>query len=105
MAKTSPKAASRGSSKDASRRAVVEQMRREQQAKERRKTLTLIGAAVLIGAIIIGTAVWQLLKEQESDSRDLASIGVPAADAGCRPIKTKDAAGEGDHRPAGEKVL
>jgi hypothetical protein len=105
MAKTSPKAASRGSSKDAGRRAVVEQMRRDQEAKERRKTFMLIGAAVLIGAIIIGTAVWQLLKEQGSDTRDLASIGVPAADAGCRPITTKGAAGQGDHRPAGEKIL
>jgi Protein of unknown function (DUF3105) len=105
MAKTSPKAASRGSSKDAGRRAVVEQMRREQQAKERRKTWTFIGVAVLVGAIIIGTAVWQLLKEQDSDTRALASIGVPASEAGCRPVKTKDAAGQGDHRPAGEKIL
>ena len=105
MAKTSPKAASRSSSKDPGRRAVVEQMRREQQAKERRKTLVLIGAAVLVGAIIIGTAVWQLLKEQQSDSRDLAAIGAAASDAGCQPIKTKSAAGQGDHRPAGERIL
>jgi len=104
MAKTSPKGSSR-ISKDAGRRAVVEQMRREQQAKERRKTFTLIGAAVLVGAIIIGTAVWQLLEEQESDSRALASIGVPAADSGCQDIKTKSATGSGQHRPIGEKVL
>jgi hypothetical protein len=105
MAKTSPKAASRSSRKDAGRRAVVEQMRREQQAKERRKTFVLIGAAVLVGAIIIGTAVWQLLKEQESDSRNLAAIGVSASEAGCQPIKTKSAAGQGDHRPAGERIV
>src|ERR687890_1368153 len=107
MAKTSPKAASRSSSsgKDPGRRAVVEQMRREQQAKERRKTLVLIGAAVLVGAIIIGTAVWQLLKEQQSDSRDLAAIGVAASQAGCQPIKTKDATNQGDHRPVGERIV
>src|SRR3712207_9280824 len=98
MAKTSPKAASRGSSKDAGRRAVVEQMRREQQAKERRKTFTLVGAALLVGAIIIGTAVWQLLKEQASDSRNLAAIGVSASNADCQDVTTKDAEGAGEDR-------
>jgi hypothetical protein len=104
MAKTSPKSTGR-TSKDAGRRAVVEQMRREQQAKERRKTFLLIGAAVLVGAIIIGTAVWQLLKEQESDTRNLASIGVTAAKAGCQDVTTKDAEGQGQHRPAGEGII
>jgi hypothetical protein len=104
MAKTSPKSTAR-SSKDAGRRAVVEQMRREQQAKERRKTFTFIGAAVLVGALIIGTAVWQLLQEQETDSRDLASIGVAASDAGCRKVKTKGAEGSGQHRPTGEGII
>ncbi len=100
--------AKKGSSragKDAGRRAVVEQMRREQQAKERRKTFLLIGAAVLVGALIIGTAVWQLLEEQESDDRDLVAIGAPAADAGCRDVTTKDAGEAGEHRPVGEGIV
>ena len=104
MAKTSPKGAAK-MSKDSGRRAVVEQMRREQQAKERRKTLLMIGAAVLVGAIIIGTAVWQLLREQEADSRELAAIGVTAAQAGCQEPETKGAAGEADHRATGERIL
>ena len=103
MAKTSPKGTAK-SSKDAGRRAVVEQMRREQQAKERRKTLLMIGAAVLVGALIIGTAVWQLLREQANDGRELTAIGVPASDAGCQDVETADATGEGEHRPAGEGI-
>ncbi|CAA9343267.1 MAG: hypothetical protein AVDCRST_MAG36-1504 [uncultured Nocardioidaceae bacterium] len=102
MAKTSPKGTAK--SKDAGRRAVVEQMRREQQAKERRKTLLMIGAAVLVGAIIIGTAVWQLVREQAADGRELAAIGVPASEAGCQDVVTEDAAGEGEHRPPGEGI-
>ncbi len=101
MAKTK----SSGTSKDAGRRAVVEQMRREQQSKERRKTLLMIGAAVLVGAIIIGTAVWQLLREQAADGRDLAVIGVPAAEAGCQDVETREAAGTSDHRQTGERIL
>ena len=104
MAKTSPKSTA-GASKDAGRRAVVEQMRREQKSQERRKTFLLIGAAVLVGALLIGTAVWQLLREQADDGRDLALIGVPAADADCQDVETKSAAGEGDHRATGERIL
>jgi hypothetical protein len=104
MAKTSPKGTSK-TSKDAGRRAVVEQMRREQQSKERRKTLLMIGAAVLVGAIIIGTAVWQLLREQQADSRDLAAIGAAPSAAGCREPETKDADGSADHRTSGERIL
>jgi hypothetical protein len=103
MAKTSPKGTAK-MSKDAGRRAVVEQMRREQQSKERRKTFLMIGAAVLVGAIIIGTAVWQLLREQAADGRDLALIGVPVAEAGCQEPETKGAAGAADHRPSGEAI-
>ncbi len=100
MAKTK----SSGTGKDAGRRAVVEQMRREQKSKERRKTLLMIGAAFLVGAIIIGTAVWQLLREQAADDQDLALIGVPAADAGCQEPETKPAAGGSDHQPTGEPI-
>ena len=104
MAKTSPKGTAK-MSKDAGRRAVVEQMRREQQSKERRKTFLMIGAAVLVGAIIIGTAVWQLLREQAADGRELAVIGVPASEAGCQEPETKGAAGANDHRSSGERIL
>ena len=104
MAKSSPKSTPRAS-KDAGRRAVVEQMRREQQSKERRKTLLLLGAAVLIGALIIGTAVWQLLEERESESRALSDIGVPVGQAGCQDRVTESAEGSGVHRATGETIL
>ena len=40
-------------SKDADRRAVVERLRREQQRKERRNSLMVLGAAVTVGVLII----------------------------------------------------
>ncbi len=104
MAKSSPKGAAK-MSKDAGRRAVVEQMRREQQAKERRKTLLVLGTAVLVGAIIIGTAVWQFVQKDASDSRALSSIGVPADQAGCQDPVTRSAKGSGQHEPEGQKIL
>ena len=91
--------------KDADRRAIVEQMRREQQAKERRKSLMVLGAAVLVGALIIGFAVWQFLKAESSATGTLGGIGKAAAEAGCQEVVAKKADGNNDHRPDGEKIL
>ena len=92
-------------SKDADRRAIVEQMRREQQSKERRKSLMVLGAAVLVGALIIGVAVWQFMKAGGSSAGDLANIGTAAAEAGCQEVQVEKAEGNNDHRPDGEKIL
>jgi hypothetical protein len=90
--------------KGADRRAVVEQMRREQKRKERRKSLMILGAAVTVGAIIIGYAVWAAVQESEEDGRALSSIGVPASEAGCQEVVTKKAEGNNDHRAEGEDI-
>jgi hypothetical protein len=90
----------------ADRRAIVEQMRREQQRKERRQGLLLIGAAVVAGALIIGVAVWQFMKAENSASgSQLAGIGVARADAGCQDVVTEAAEGGNDHRAQGEVIL
>jgi hypothetical protein len=92
------------SKKDADRRAVVEQLRREQQRKERRQSLLVVGAAVLVGAVIIGFAVFQFLRAESDAGRELAAIGVPAGEAGCQDVVTEPAEGNNDHRPEGEPI-
>ena len=89
----------------ADRRAIVEQMRREQQRKERRKSLTVLGAAVAVGALIIGVAVWQFVEADNGSGSRLAGIGVSASRAGCQDVVTEPAEGGSDHRPEGEKIL
>lgn len=91
--------------KDADRRARVEEMRRAQQRKERRQGLLVLGAAVTVGALIIGVAVWQYLEAESDASGGLAAIGVPASEAGCQDVTTKPAQGNNDHRPEGERIL
>jgi hypothetical protein len=93
------------SKKDADRRAVVEQLRREQQRKERRQTFTILGAAVTVGAVIIGFAVWQFLEAEEEAGRELASVGASASAAGCQEVVTEAAEGNNDHRTEGERIL
>jgi hypothetical protein len=91
--------------KDQDRRAVVEQMRRDQKRKERRQSLMVLGAAVTVGAVIIGIAVWQFMKADGGSANQLAGLGVAASEAGCQEVVTKDAEGANDHRPDGEKIL
>ncbi len=93
------------SQKTADRRAVVEQMRRQQQRQERRRGLLVLGAALTVGAIIIGVAVWQTLKAESQNSGGLATVGVAEADAGCQDVVARPAEGAADHRDVGEKIL
>ena len=92
-------------SKDADRRAIVEKMRRDQQRQERRKSLMVLGAAVLVGVLIIGVAVWQFMAAESSTSGQLGGIGVAASEAGCQEVVVEEAEGNNDHRPDGEKIL
>jgi hypothetical protein len=91
--------------KSADRRAVVEQLRREQQRKERSRNLVVLGAAVLVGALIIGVAVWQAMKADSSNNRPLGVIGGSASAAGCQDVITKKATGNQVHDPVGQKIL
>lgn len=91
--------------KTADRRAVVEQLRREQKRQERRRGLVVVGSAVLVGALIVGFAAWQALKAESSNNRSLTAIGPSASSAGCQDIITKPAIGNQVHEPVGQKVL
>jgi len=87
------------------RRAVVEQMRREQERAEKKRTLAIIGACSVVGLAIIGAGLYPVLKESRAASGDLATIGAPVAKAGCQDITTAPATGSADHKPEGEKIF
>jgi hypothetical protein len=91
--------------KSADRRAVVEQLRREQKRQERRRGLVVLGAAVAVGALILGFAVWQALKAESTSNRALPDIGSSPSAAGCQKILTKPATGNQVHDPVGQKIL
>lgn len=89
------------SNKNRERREMVEKMRREAQAAERRRTLAIVGVCVLVAVVILGFAVFQYVQaEREKDELaglDLANIGVPAKNAGCTPVREESATGQGQH--------
>jgi hypothetical protein len=93
------------SSKDKDRRAVVEQMRREQERSEKRRTYAIIAACTVVGLVIIGLGAYPLIKENQASSGDLETIGATAGQAGCQEITTEPAEGVSDHKPVGEKIF
>jgi hypothetical protein len=89
------------------RRELVEQMRKQAKAAERRRTTAVVSICVVVALIIVGIAGYSVYQnKQHSDALNgtaLADLGTAAASAGCEPVKQKAADGAGQHTTA--KVL
>jgi hypothetical protein len=83
---------------DKARRAKIAEMQRQAKAAERRRTMTIIGTAVVIVALIAGAVTYAILAD---DSRvpggELTTLGVAASAASCDPITTDKTVGSGEH--------
>jgi hypothetical protein len=88
-------------SKNVERKAKIEQMRREQQRKERRRSLAILGACGVVVVGLLLAAVIPYIQHQNADNKikkqALSKIGVSQAAAGCSPVTTKSAKGSGQH--------
>jgi hypothetical protein len=80
-----------------SRRARIDELRAQQKATERRRSLIFVGIAVVIGLGLIAAAAIPLIRQATENDRELSTFGVPAADAGCGEIFDDPAEGVGDH--------
>jgi Protein of unknown function (DUF3105) len=92
------------STKDRDRRAVVEQLRKDQQRGERRRTIMVISACLVVGLIIVGAAAAPLIKQARLNSKPLASLGSSEKAAGCQPVLKKKATGNQEHKPEGTPI-
>ncbi|MEP6761299.1 MAG: DUF3105 domain-containing protein [Sporichthyaceae bacterium] len=83
--------ANKAKSQDRDRRAKVEALRREQQARERRKSMLFIVIAVVVGLGLISlAAVPSYLKSRNDPAKKTpTSFGVAAAAASCSDVETK----------------
>jgi hypothetical protein len=86
------------------RRAVVEQMRRDQQRAERRRTVAVISACVVVGLVIIGLAAIPLLRQNTLADKPLAELGAASSSAGCQAVVKKKAIGNQEHKPEGTTI-
>jgi hypothetical protein len=88
------------------RRARVEAMRREQQAKEKRKSALFVVIAVVVGLGLVAAAAIPAFLKSKNDpaNKALASFGVPAAAASCSaPTDDKPSGGQ-DHKAQGTVI-
>jgi hypothetical protein len=90
------------------RRAKVEAMRREQQAREKRKSMLFIVLAIVVGVGLVAAATIPayLSKRNDPANKSLASFGVSAAEASCT-TPTNDAfdnAKDREHKPDGTTI-
>lgn len=94
MAKTS-----KGGPTAGNRRQAVEALRAEQRAAERKKTLTIVGAAAAVGIVVIGAAAVPLVNDYRNDParRSVSSFGVSAAAASCGAVIDDPATESGVH--------
>lgn len=101
-----PKSKTSKSRSGASRREVVEAMRRQEKATDRRRTILMVVVAVVVGmGIIAATAVPALVKSANDPKKQaVASFGVPEAQAACSPTSTATATGSGQHVDPGTHV-
>ncbi len=80
-----------------SRRIKIDELRAQQKAKERKRSLLFVGLAIIIGLGLVAAAAIPLLKQNADRNREISSFGVSAADAGCGEILDDAAEGVGDH--------
>lgn len=96
------------SNKAADRRAKAEQIRREQQRAEKRRTYAIIGGFVAVALVIVGLGAYPLVKQsledRELEGVALADIGTPMGQASCQEPQTEDATGNADHRDESEEL-
>lgn len=78
------------------RRARIEEMRRQQQAAERRKNLVIIGLGAVLGIGLIAAVAVPMVLEARKSSVPVASIGTPVAGAACSEV-TNDPATSANH--------
>jgi len=89
-----------------SRRAVADDVRRQQARAERRKSFTIVGACVFVALLIIGAAAYNPIKDwwdlRQFRSVGLEEIGAPASV--CGKVTTKKATGNQQHVAEGTDI-
>lgn len=90
------------------RRAMVEQMRKDQARKERTRSLAILGVCVLIVAALIGSAAYVAIKDSnEKEKRRntaISKLGEDAKAAGCSAIETRPSDKKQSHIPDGQAI-
>lgn len=90
------------------RRAVAEQLRREQAQRERRRSLLILGACVVVVVGLLAAALIPYVKQVRKDNKAAATpvsdLGVSASAAKCDPAQEQKAKGNNVHIAPPKKI-
>ena len=90
------------------RRAVAEQLRKQQQRKERQRSMLILGVCIAIVVGLLAAALIPYIKNQRAEAKaegtPVAELGVSEDAAGCDGVKSEDATGSGEHINAPTKI-
>jgi hypothetical protein len=94
--------------KNIERRAMVEQMRREQARKERARSMMILGVSVVVVLGLLSAALIPYLKDRNKNAKlassSISKIGVSASAASCDQILTKPTDKNQNHIPEGTAI-
>jgi hypothetical protein len=90
------------------RRAIAEQLRREQARKERLRSFAILGVCIVVVLGLLGVAGFKYYQDvqdkKKAEGTALADLGFSTSAAKCDPVKTVDASGSGQHINAPQKI-
>jgi Protein of unknown function (DUF3105) len=88
------------------RQAVIEEIRKKQKGADRRRGFAIIGVCSLIAVVILGLAIYPIIK-RNMDLREFEGLGleeIGAAASVCEKATTEPANGSADHVPYPQPV-
>ena len=90
------------------RRAIAEQLRKQQARRERQRSLLILGTCILVVVALLGSAVYVYAKDRaaakKAEGTPLADLGARESAADCDPVKSVDATGSGEHLNPPQKI-
>ena len=94
--------------RDTERRAVADQMRKEQARKERQRSMLILGGAVVVVIGLLAAAIIPYMRQVRADNRaagtPISDLGVKESAAGCEPVSKVKATGNNDHVNPPQKI-
>ena len=76
-----------------SRRDLIEKMQRDQARSDKRRTLIIVAASILVGLAIIAYPAIRLIQDSRTRNQAISELGVSASTASCDKTVDDDAKG------------
>jgi hypothetical protein len=90
--------------KQQSRRELIEKMQRDQARSDRRRTLIIVAASIIVGLAIIAYPAVKLIQDSRTRNQAISDIGASASAASCDAVIEDKASQAQDHQADGAPI-